>query len=452
MNLEQLKTVYFVGIGGIGMSAIARYFNGLGIAVYGYDRVETTLTKKLVEEGMSIHYEEDLSAIPANIDLVVYTPAVPDRHLELQHFRSAGLPIMKRAEVLGLISRSKRTIGVAGTHGKTTTSSLLTYLLREGGVDCTAFLGGIVKDFGSNFVSGSSDWVVVEADEYDRSFLHLSPDLAVILSMDADHLDIYGDSDAVREEGFLAFAAKIKAGGRLWVQDDWKHFFKDRAGTRYYGLAKGQYRAENVRVEKGYFVFDYISPDLTMRNLQTSMPGRHNVENATAAISLALAAGADTAAIRGALASFKGIGRRFELVYRGKQCTYIDDYAHHPSELTAAIGAARELFPDKKLTGIFQPHLYSRTRDFVDGFAEALDGLDEVILLDIYPARELPIKGISSEMIFDRMLNPKKKCIRKENLLAILEPMNLEILLSLGAGDIGAEVEKIKNLLIHKEN
>ena len=434
------------------MSAIARYFNGIGIDVHGYDRVETALTIKLVEEGMKIHYQEDLSAIPENIDLVVYTPAIPSQHLELQHFRSVGLPIMKRAEVLGLISRSRRTIAVAGTHGKTTTSSLLTFLLRRGGVDCTAFLGGIVKDFGSNFVSGKSDWVVVEADEFDRSFLHLRPDLAVILSMDADHLDIYGDAEAVRDEGFLAFAGKVQPEGALWVQNDWNAFFKDRGSTRFYGIESGAYRAEKIRVENGGFVFDYVSPDTTIRDLQTSMPGRHNVENATAAIALALEAGAEEDAIRDALAAFQGIGRRFELVYRGQQCVYIDDYAHHPSELKAAIGAARELFPDKKLTGIFQPHLYSRTRDFVDGFAEALDLLDELLLLEIYPARELPVEGVDSGIIFERMINPNKKLIRKENLLSVLEPLNLEILLTLGAGDIGAEVENIKSLLIHKEN
>lgn len=431
------------------MSAIARYFNKLGIEIYGYDKVETMLTKKLVSEGMQIRYVEDVASIPANVDLVVYTPAIPDTHKELQYFRAEGFPLMKRAEVLGMVSRSRKTIAIAGTHGKTTTSSLLTFLLREGGIDCTAFLGGIVKDYGSNFVAGDSDWVVVEADEFDRSFLHLSPDLATILSMDADHLDIYGDVATIHEQGFKAFVDRLNEGGQLYVQADWKHQFEDRPATRFYGVDQGVYRSKNVRVENGYFVFDYENPERLLENMTFSMPGRHNIENATVAISIALELGVPESSIRRSLRSFGGIHRRFEFVYRGEDRTYIDDYAHHPSELKAAISAAKQLFAGKKVTGVFQPHLFSRTRDFAAGFAEALDELDEVILLEIYPARELPIEGVTSNIIFERMQNEHKKLIKKENLLAELERTELEILLTLGAGDISAEVDNIKNLIIN---
>ena len=444
LEIAGIKKIHFLGIGGIGMSALARYFNGRGVQVSGYDRTETELTCTLAAEGMSIHYTDDLSAIPAGVDLAVYTPAVPADLEELQHFRSQGLPVLKRSEVLGIISRGMKTAAIAGTHGKTTTSALTTWLLRSSGVDCSAFLGGIVRNFGSNFVEGKSDWVVVEADEYDRSFLQLDPDNAVILSMDADHLDIYGDRESMVETGYKAFANKLKPGGRLFVQHRWADEFP-QALT--FGIDKGDCRAENVRVEDGFFVFDYVSERATFRNLKFNMPGRHNVENAVAAITLALEAGAAEEGIRKGLEHFTGIQRRFEIVYRDDERVYVDDYAHHPTELEAVIGAAREFFPGRKITGVFQPHLYSRTRDFAGGFAQVLDRLDEVILLDIYPAREAPIPGVSADTIAGLMRHPRLKRLRKEQLLDALKEQPIEVLLTAGAGDIDTLVEPIRNWL-----
>lgn len=443
MNLDDIKIIYFVGIGGIGMSALARFFNQRGVQVFGYDRTETSLTKMLVEEGMTIHYEEDLRAIPEGVDLVVYTPAVPARHKELVFFREQGFPVKKRAEVLGIISRSTRTIAIAGTHGKTTTSSILTHLLVAGGLDCSAFLGGIMVNYGTNFIAGGSDWVVVEADEYDRSFLHLSPEIAVILSMDADHLDIYGDVASIHETGFKAFTKKLKPGGKLWVQKDWEEELSGFSGLRSFGIEKGDYYSKNVRVEDGWFVFDFESPKGRIEGLKFGLPGRHNVENATVAIAIAQELGLSAKAISDALASFKGIKRRFEFIIRRSDRVFINDYAHHPTELKAAIGAARELYPDEKLTGVFQPHLFSRTRDFADGFAEALDGLDEVYLLDIYPAREEPIPGVTSDLLFEKMQLQNKYRVQKSNLVQQLKKANPKILLTLGAGDIDAMVEDI---------
>lgn len=442
-ELKDIKTVYFVGIGGIGMSAIARYFHGRGVSVHGYDKTATTLTRKLEQEGMTIHYTEDVSAIPTQVDLVVYTPAVPAEHAELQYFRANGFPLKKRAEVLGIISRGMRTIAVAGTHGKTTTSTIVTHLLRSGGVDCTAFLGGIAGNFDSNYVHGQSEWVVVEADEYDRSFLQLSPDLAVITSMDPDHLDIYGDPESMLETGFLAFARRLESEGRLWVQEKLEGHYTNFENVSTYGLNGGRYRSDNLRVENGFFTFDYHNPKVSMEGLQLSLPGAHNVENATAAITIALELGVNEAAIRRALRDFKGVKRRFETIYRDEQRVYIDDYAHHPSELRAAIGAARMLFPNKRITGVFQPHLYSRTRDFADGFAEALDQLDEIVLLDIYPAREKPIPGVNSELLLGKMKNEQKQLTQKGALLEIIKEKEPEVLLTLGAGDIDTLIEPI---------
>jgi UDP-N-acetylmuramate--alanine ligase len=444
MNIDQLKRIYFVGIGGIGMSAVARYFKGLGAEVYGYDKTETTLTKTLVAEGMQIHYNEDIMKIPAEVDLVVWTPAVPKEHAELQYFLKQGIPVKKRAEVLGMISQSRRCIAIGGTHGKTTTSSLLTHLLRTGGVDASAFLGGIAQNFQSNFVQGKSDWVVVEADEYDRSFLQLHPEVAAILSMDPDHLDIYGDADAVQETGYLAFAKQVT--GALYVQHSWMQYF-DNQTVRSFGVQGGDYRSDNLRVEDGYFVFDFKNKDVNIKNLKFTMPGRHNVENATVAIAIALQVGVTPESIRAGLLSFKGIKRRFEFIVRTEQTVFIDDYGHHPTELKAAIGGTKELFPNKKVTGIFQPHLYSRTRDFVEGFAEALDGLDEILLMDIYPAREQPIAGVTSELIFEKMKNPNKVLVAKADLLQTLQNYEVEVLMTIGAGDIDTMVEPIRKML-----
>ncbi|MEM6965455.1 MAG: UDP-N-acetylmuramate--L-alanine ligase [Bacteroidota bacterium] len=447
MRLEEIKKIYFIGIGGIGMSALARYFNSRSIEVFGYDKTETTLTKKLVSEGMKIHYDDDIAQIPEGVDLVVYTPAIPKSHSELNFFWDHNFPVKKRSEVLGMISRSRKAIGVAGTHGKTSTSSILTWLLKVGGVDCTAFLGGIAQNFGSNYIHGKSEWVVIEADEYDRSFWQLNPDISIILSMDEDHLDIYGDK-ATMHQGFYEYANKTKDGGFVFVKDGLRMPFS-KVGITYgqFGIESGSYRAEKVRVENGHFVFDFKSSIENVDNIVFTLPGKHNVENATAAIAVAQQLGVKGAAIKKALASFKGIKRRFERIFSNEKVVYIDDYAHHPSELKVAIEAAKMLFPNKTITGIFQPHLFSRTRDFVDGFAEELDKLDEVILMDIYPARELPIPGVTSEIIFEKMNIPNKVLVTKATLMDELKSRNVEVLLTLGAGDIDTFVKPIKYLI-----
>lgn len=447
MQLKDIHTIYFVGIGGIGMSALARYFNGRGVKVHGYDRTSTPLTQQLEREGMSIHYHEAPELIPQGVDLVVYTPAIPSQHQELQYFRKHNFPIKKRAEVLGIISQSMKTVAIAGTHGKTTTSSITAHLLRHGGLDCTAFLGGIAQNYGSNFIAGKGDWVVVEADEFDRSFLQLSPDLAGILSMDADHLDIYGDEKSLLETGFGAFVDRLKPEGKMWVQKNFANYFNGNPAIETFGADMGTYQSKNIRVEDGYFVFDYENPVQTMEDLKFTMPGKHNVENATLAINVALELGVSKEKIREGLSNFKGIQRRFELVYRDDKVAYYDDYAHHPTELNAAIDAAKTLFPTKKITGVFQPHLYSRTRDFADGFAQALDQLDEIILLDIYPARELPIEGVTSDMLVEKMKNKAVKRVSLGDAMNELENRSLEVLLTLGAGDINTLVPKIKKYL-----
>lgn len=447
MHLNELKKLYFIGIGGIGMSALARYFMGLGCEVHGYDKTETPLTKALAAEGMLVHYTEDLTKIPEGVDLVVYTPAVPGNHLELKYFQEHGTPVLKRAEVLGLISRGRRTIAIAGTHGKTTTSSLATHMLQTGKIDCSAFLGGIAGNFGSNFVNGKSEWVVVEADEYDRSFLHLSPDLAVITSIDPDHLDIYGDREGLLETGFRAFAGKLKTGGKIWIRNGLEGEFTGYQGVHTYGVDGGAACSSHIRVEDGFFVFDFEGPQGRMENLKLAQPGRHNVENATAVIAIALELGIDGAAIRAALESFSGVQRRFEVIFRSEKTVYVDDYAHHPAELEATISAARQLFAGKKLTGVFQPHLYSRTRDFAAAFAAALDQLDEIILLDIYPAREEPIPGVDSNMLLGMMKNGNKRLATRENLVQVLSGLDLEILLTMGAGNIDTMVTPILQML-----
>mgnify|MGYP000378806095 CR=1 FL=1 len=450
MKLEDIKKIYFIGIGGIGMSALARYFNSRQVEVFGYDKTETKLTKKLVGEGMEIHFEDDVSQIPEEVDLVVFTPAIPKSHDELNYFLENNFLVKKRSEVLGIISRSKKTIGVAGTHGKTSTSSVLTWMLKVGGIDCTAFLGGIAQNFESNFIEGKSDWVVIEADEYDRSFLHLNPDISIILSTDADHLDIYGDV-ATMQKTFFDYADKTKSNGFVFIKDGLRiPFTKNGITYGQFGINTGSYRSENVRVENGFFVFDFKSCIENIDNIEITLAGKHNVENATAAIAVAQQLGIKGDDIKKSLATFKGIKRRFERVFEEGNVVYIDDYAHHPSELKVAIEAAKMLFPNSRITGIFQPHLFSRTNDFVDGFATELDELDEVILMDIYPARELPMKGVTSEIIFDKMKNSEKVMVTKSTLMEELKGRDIEVLLTLGAGDIDTFVLKIKNWLSEK--
>ena len=423
MKLELIKKIYFVGIGGIGMSALARYFNSRKVEVYGYDKTTSSLTEQLEAEGMSIHYEDDVSQIPKGIDLVVYTPAVPNSHTELQYFWNNDYEVLKRAAVLGIISRGMKAIAIGGTHGKTTTTSITTHILKTCGIDCTSFLGGIAENFKSNFVEGTSEWFVVEADEFDRSFLHLNPEISAVLSMDADHLDIYGDVDTMHET-FSEFVHKTNDNGFILYKNDLplriEKTSQKRLITNTFGHESGEYQIKNVRVEHGYFVFDVISPIENIENLAFTLPGKHNALNALVGIAVAQRLGANSEDIKTALKTFKGIKRRFEFIVRGdlnaNEKVFIDDYAHHPSELNAAIDAARQMYPNNKLTGIFQPHLYSRTNDFQDGFAAALDELDEIYLLDIYPARELPMKGVPSEIIFNKMKNPNKKLVQKSDL------------------------------------
>ena len=452
MEFNAIKHIYFIGIGGIGMSALARYFKKHGAAVYGYDRTETALTRALAAEGMHVHYEDNVSFIPENIDLVVYTPAVPKDHAELNWFRQHEYPVMKRAEVLGVISKAKRCIAIAGTHGKTTTSTMTSHLLRACGIDATAFVGGISLNLGGNFVEGSSDWVVVEADEYDRSFLHLEPEIAVLNSLDPDHLDIYGSPESV-VESYKTFVRQIRKGGKLIyrhglpLEDVAAELRASGRQVFTFGIDEGDFEAFNVRVENEQMAFGLRSGIFNWNDLRLNYPGRHNVLNATAAIAASLSAGGFSPELRGALASFKGVKRRFEYIIRRPDLVYVDDYAHHPAELEAVIAAARMMFPTRKLTGVFQPHLYTRTRDFAEAFAEALKGLDTCILLDIYPAREQPIEGVDSAMIAKLMDHPDTILTTKNDLLNVLKNRHIEVLMTLGAGDIDTLIEPIKNQL-----
>lgn len=458
-EMKELKRVYFIGIGGIGMSAIARYMNSIGKEVFGYDKTETELTKKLVEEGMKIHYTDDVNMIPEDIDLVVYTPAIPDGHQELNHFRDSGYDVIKRAEMLGRLSNVKKTIAIAGTHGKTSTSATTAHLLKFGNKDISAFIGGIMTNYESNYIEGSGDWIVVEADEYDRSFLHLTPDIIGIMSMDADHLDIYESHD-VMQAGFEAFINKVKDGGLVILKDGMLEKLsnelliqlseRDVRITEFGIGAQREVDISNVGVKEGSFYFDYQNGQNKYDDLKTNLAGRHNIENATVAITIASELEMSEEEIRGGLESFMGIKRRFEKIYEDDETVYIDDYAHHPTELNSAISAARELYPDKKLTGIFQPHLYSRTRDFVDGFAKSLDALDEILLLDIYPAREKPIEGVTSKIIFEKLKTENKELVTKESLMGILKSKEIEVLMTLGAGDIDVYVPQIKTWLENK--
>ena len=433
------------------MSAIARYLNSMGKEVSGYDKTSTSLTKKLESEGIDIHYNDDVSLIDTSVELVIYTPAIPDSHKELTWFRENGYLVIKRARALGMISRDSKAIAVAGTHGKTSTSSMMTQLLTYGDIAFSAFVGGIILDIESNYVYHGNEWVVLEADEYDRSFLHLNPEVAILISMDADHLDIYNDV-SIMHEGFWEFVKKINPGGYLIFQYKLEQFFPHRWKDELkklevtpipYGLDGGSASGLNVRVDEGKWIMDYSWQNHDLKALLLPMPGHHNAENATAAITAALITGVQESAIRDAYGSFSGIHRRFEKLYDDGHVVYIDDYAHHPTELNAAISAARMMYPERKLTGIFQPHLFSRTRDFVEGFAEALDRLDEVILMDIYPARELPIEGVSTEIILEKMKSENVVCVKDERVVGQLMKMKPEIILTLGAGDIDLLREKI---------
>jgi len=450
MNIEQVKEVYFLGIGGIGMSALARFFKNRGCSVFGYDKTSTPLTLELEAEGMEIHYEEDVDLIPDGIDLVVYTPAVPKKQTEYQFFLENGYPILKRSQVLGMISAEYKTIGIAGTHGKTTISTLTAHLLQQTPKGVNAFLGGISKNYQTNLLlSPKSEWIVVEADEFDRSFLHLFPQIAVITSVDADHLDIYKNILSLKES-FTQFAGQIKPGGNLIIKKGISLNVVQRPGLKIQTYSIDQqadFCIQNLHILKGHYVFDLKLGETVMKDVELGLPGLFNVENAIASSAAAWLAGATKEEIRQGLLSFSGVHRRFDMRINREDLIYIDDYAHHPEELKACINSVRHLYPDKKITGVFQPHLFSRTRDFADAFARSLELLDEVILLEIYPAREQPIEGIDSQMLLNKINKASKYVCKNEELIDLLKTLKPELLLTLGAGDIDQFVKPIETSL-----
>ena len=427
MNLNQIHNVYFVGIGGIGMSALARYFKNIGKQVCGYDKTPSMLTNELIESGIDIHFEDNVALIPASFKpentLVIITPAVPKSHLEWNYFLAQNYEVKKRAEVLGIITKDTFSFAVAGTHGKTTTSSILGHILYESGADVTAFIGGIVENYNSNLIGLGKTVTVVEADEFDRSFLHLHPNIACVTSMDADHLDIYGTSEAI-EASFVEFANKVEDKSKLFIA-----------------------QAFNVRVEDSSYVFDVQTPTELITNLRFGLPGRHNLMNALMALAMAKTYGTSTEAIASALSTFRGIRRRFSYQIKRSHLIYIDDYAHHPTEINAVHQAVRELYPGQKVLAVFQPHLFSRTKDFADDFAASLSNFDEILLLDIYPARELPMEGITSQWLMDKMTNDNKKLVQKEQLIASIQSSEAKVIVTIGAGDLGEMVPSIKKAL-----
>jgi len=458
VDLKHIHNVYFVGIGGIGMSALARYFISLKKTVAGYDRSETDLTRELAREGMFIHYTDDVKLIPVNFKdrndtLIVFTPAVPSDHTELVFFKTNGFQIKKRAEVLGIISRSSDVLAIAGTHGKTTTSTMVSHLLKSSDIDCNAFLGGIAINYNNNLLlSDKSRFVVVEADEYDRSFLQLNPKAAIITSMDADHLDIYGTYDEY-QKAFKQFASQISPDGFLVVKNG-VEIGKLESAIKVYSYSlneKADFYASNIQIKDGVYHYDVVTPKGVYKDIELGFPGLLNVENSIAAIAMVTLLNMDEASIRKAMKSFRGVKRRFEYHINQKNLVFIDDYGHHPEELRFTIESVKKMFPGKKVTGIFQPHLYSRTSDLVNEFAQSLSLLDELILLEIYPAREKPIPGVTSNMVIQKVsINQKHLCLKKD-LVKTIENMPLpEVLITMGAGDIDTFVEPIKQVLLKK--
>ncbi|MFY7827590.1 MAG: UDP-N-acetylmuramate--L-alanine ligase [Flectobacillus sp.] len=454
MNLQQLKYVYFLGIGGIGMSAIARWFIANGYQLAGYDKTATPLTQALEKEGAQIHFVDDVAQIPSEFladtsqTLVVYTPAIPKNHTELIYFQENGFTLMKRSQVLGFLTQNMFTIAVAGTHGKTTTSSMIAHILKNADRDITAFLGGITQNYGTNFLISSVAnplACVIEADEFDRSFLTLYPDVAIVTSTDADHLDIYGDHNHVLES-FRMFVGQIKAGGKLFQRKGLA--LESYTPTSFeFSLNEGQYRASNLRIENAEMVFDIVYPEGEIKDCKLLTPGFHNVENALAATAACFTVGLSADEIREGINTFKGVKRRFEYHLRQDNIVFIDDYAHHPTEIEAFLRSVKALYPSRKLTAVFQPHLFTRTRDFQEGFAESLSLADELLLLDIYPARELPIEGVTSSIIFDKVTLQNKEMVTKETLLDILKSKDLDLLVTIGAGDIDTLLSSIKEML-----
>ncbi len=464
--MNNYKSVYFLGIGGIGMSALARYFNAMGKRVAGYDKTPSKLTDELISEGIEIHFEDHIRNIPKHFKdlpydtdniLIVFTPAVPLDHSEYVFFNLNGFNIKKRAEVLGMITQSAHTIAVAGTHGKTTTSSLVAHILKSAGLDPSAFLGGITQNYNTNLLLSSrlknsqlrtpdSELIVVEADEYDRSFLTLHPEIAVITSVDADHLDIYGDKSHV-EESFSLFAKQVRS--KLILKKNIVSKIKSEKTPITYAVndESADYFAQNVKIDNGFYHYEIVTPVSVFENIVLGLPGLHNVENSIAAVAIACQLNVSENEIRKALGSFKGVKRRFDYHIKTDKLVYIDDYAHHPEELNATISSVKEMYPGKKITGIFQPHLFSRTRDFADDFARSLDLLDECILMEIYPAREQPIVGVSSQMLLDKMKSSNKSICQKNDLVEEVSKRDIEVLMTMGAGDIDTFVEPLKNKL-----
>ena len=443
MNLNSIHNIYFIGIGGIGMSALARYFKANKKHVAGYDKTQTEITKGLVGLGIAIHFNDAVGNIDAKFlnseeTLVVYTPAVPKNHSELNYFKTHGFQVLKRSEILGLITENTFCLAVAGTHGKTTTTSILGHLMYECDVELTAFLGGISENYNSNLILKGTDVSVVEADEFDRSFLTLSPDLACITSMDADHLDIYGEAEAL-QDSFIEFTNRIKPNGKLFVKN----------GLPLKGITYGieddsDYSIQNIKIANGAYVFDVKTPKAILENLQFNLPGRHNLSNALIALAMAVEYGCPEQQLIKSLTSYKGVKRRFTYQIKTDNLVFIDDYAHHPEEINAVYQAVREMYPNKNALAIFQPHLYTRTRDFINEFAKSLSQFDEVILLDIYPARELPIEGVTSAWLLSKIKNENKQLVSKADLLKAIYKSDAQIVLTIGAGDIGEEVKHIK--------
>ena len=446
VNLEQIHRVYFVGIGGIGMSALARYFHAIGKEVAGYDKTPTEITKRLEELGMEIHYDDDLALVSDSFKavdhtLVVYTPAIPKDHKELCYFQQGDFHVIKRAAVLGLITKNTFCFAVAGTHGKTTTSSILGHLLKVCNADMTAFLGGITENYKSNLILNGAAMSVVEADEFDRSFLQLSPDMACITSMDADHLDIYEQKEAL-EESFEAFAQKLPEGNKLFVR-----YGLPVQGITYGVEAEADYCIQNLKISDGGYRFDIKTPKALVRNVVFYLPGTHNMLNALVAFAMAYEYGFDVELLKQGLASFTGVERRFSYKIRREDLIVIDDYAHHPTEINAVYEAVKEMYPEARIMTVFQPHLFSRTRDFIDDFAASLSQFDVVRLLDIYPARELPIEGVTSEWLLNKMSDTDKKVIDKSAIVNEISAAKAKVVLLLGAGDIGVEVEQVVKAL-----
>lgn len=459
MKLKDIKAVYFIGAGGIGMSAIARYFMHKGMVVAGYDKTPTELTAHLEKEGMLLHYEEDVDAIPRacrkrESTLVIYTPAVPAEHAELQYFRREGFNIEKRAQVLGRLTEAYKALCVAGTHGKTTTSTMCAHLLHQSNVDCNAFLGGISKNYGTNYILSESEYVVIEADEYDRSFHWLRPYISVITSTDPDHLDIYGTKEAYLES-FRHYSSLIRPEGALIIRKgiELKPDVAEGVKVYDYGIGEGDFHADNIRIENGEITFDFVSPIQSINDVELGLPIPINVENGVAAMAMAQLVGCNEEELRYGMKTFQGAERRFDFKIKTDKLVLISDYAHHPKEILESARSLRQVYHDRKITVIFQPHLYSRTKDFYREFAEALNVLDEVILTDIYPAREEPIEGVSSKLIYDCLRNDiKKQLINLDDVIDLVKSRDFDVLVILGAGDLDMKMPQIKDILAERLN